>query len=59
LDRAAAAAPARSYVARQAADPGQRLRDLGRIAELVLYCTGDWDPQTRARHAAQSPMIRG
>lgn len=30
----------------------------GRIAELVLYCTGDWDPETRARHATEAPMIR-
>lgn len=31
----------------------------GRISELVVYCTGDWDPETRARHAAEAPMIRG
>lgn len=30
----------------------------GRIAEVVGYCSGDWDPELRARHAAEAPMIR-
>lgn len=30
----------------------------GRISELVVFCTGDWDPETRARHVAEAPMIR-
>lgn len=30
----------------------------GRIAELVVYCSGDWDEQLRLRHAAEAPMIR-
>ncbi len=29
-----------------------------RIIEVVFFCTGDWDPQTRARQAAEAPMIR-
>jgi hypothetical protein len=30
----------------------------GRIAELTIYCSGDWDAETRARHAAEAPMLR-
>ena len=30
----------------------------GRIAELVAYCTGEWDEALRARHAIEAPMIR-
>jgi hypothetical protein len=30
-----------------------------RISELVVYCTGDWDAQTRARQVAEAPMIKG
>ena len=30
----------------------------GRIAEVVLYCTGEWDEATQARQAAEAPMIR-
>jgi len=30
----------------------------GRITEIVLYCTGEWDTQTQERHAADAPMIR-
>lgn len=30
----------------------------GRIAEVVLYCSGEWDAATRARQAAEAPMIR-
>ena len=29
-----------------------------RIVDVVLYCTGDWDADTRARQAAEAPMIR-
>lgn len=32
--------------------------DAGHITELVLYCSGEWDAQTQARHAAEAPMIR-
>ena len=30
----------------------------GRIAEITVYCTGEWDDELRARHAAEAPMIR-
>jgi hypothetical protein len=30
----------------------------GRIAELSVYCSGDWDVALRARHAAEAPMLR-
>lgn len=30
----------------------------GRIAEVVAYCSGEWDEELRARHAAEAPMIR-
>ena len=30
----------------------------GRIAELIVYCSGDWDTELRARHAAQSQLSR-
>jgi hypothetical protein len=30
----------------------------GRIAEVVGYCNGGWDPALRARHAAEAPMLR-
>jgi hypothetical protein len=30
----------------------------GRIAELTIYCSGDWDSQLRARHAAETRLIR-
>ncbi|HEX2063124.1 MAG TPA: hypothetical protein VHE80_01745 [Acidimicrobiales bacterium] len=29
-----------------------------RISEVVFFCTGDWDPGTRARQAAEAPMVR-
>jgi len=29
----------------------------GRITELVFYCTGDWDAETRARQLAEAPMV--
>ena len=35
----------------------------GRIAELTVYCSGDWDAELRARHAAETqrsaPMSGG
>jgi hypothetical protein len=31
----------------------------GRIAEVVAYCSGEWDEALRARHAVEAPMIRG
>lgn len=30
----------------------------GRIAHAVCYCSGEWDDELRARHAAEAPMIR-
>lgn len=30
----------------------------GRIAELTIYCSGDWDADLRARHAAETQLIR-
>ncbi len=30
----------------------------GRISELTVYCSGDWDAELRARHAAEAPIIR-
>jgi hypothetical protein len=30
----------------------------GRIAEVVGYCSGEWDAALRARHAAEAPMLR-
>ena len=29
-----------------------------RIAELTVYCSGDWDAELRARHAAEAPILR-
>jgi hypothetical protein len=29
-----------------------------RITEVVIYCTGEWDDELRARHAAEAPMLR-
>jgi ketosteroid isomerase-like protein len=29
-----------------------------RIAELTVYCSGDWDAELRARHAAETELIR-
>jgi hypothetical protein len=28
------------------------------ITELSFWCTGDWDPETRARHEVEAPMLR-
>ena len=30
----------------------------GQIAELTVYCSGDWDAELRARHAAETELIR-
>lgn len=30
-----------------------------RIAELTVFCSGEWDAELRARHAAEAPMLRG
>jgi hypothetical protein len=30
----------------------------GRIVEAAGFCTGDWDPALRARHAVEAPMLR-
>ena len=33
------------------------LRD-GRIAELTVYCSGDWNAELRARHQTEAPLLR-
>jgi ketosteroid isomerase-like protein len=30
----------------------------GRISELTVYCSGDWDAELRARHAAEATILR-
>jgi hypothetical protein len=30
----------------------------GRVAEVVGYCSGEWDEALRARHAVEAPMVR-
>jgi hypothetical protein len=30
----------------------------GRIAELTVYCSGDWDADLRARHDAETTLLR-
>jgi hypothetical protein len=30
----------------------------GQVAEMTIYCSGDWDPELRARHAAETTLIR-
>ncbi len=30
----------------------------GHIAELTIYCSGDWNAELRARHAAETKLIR-
>jgi len=30
----------------------------GRISALTIYCSGDWDAELRARHAAEAPLLR-
>ena len=34
------------------------LDDEGRITELSVYCTGDWDEATVARHAEAVTLLR-
>jgi ketosteroid isomerase-like protein len=29
----------------------------GRVAELTVYCSGDWNAELRARHAAEAPPL--
>jgi hypothetical protein len=28
------------------------------VAELTIYCSGDWDAELRARHAAETELLR-
>ncbi|HET6772354.1 MAG TPA: hypothetical protein VFH36_03530 [Acidimicrobiales bacterium] len=30
----------------------------GRISELTVFCSGEWDATLRARHAAEAPILR-
>jgi hypothetical protein len=30
----------------------------GRVAELTIYCSGDWNAELRTRHAAETRLIR-
>ncbi len=30
----------------------------GQIAEMTVFCSGDWDEALRARHAAEAPILR-
>ena len=30
----------------------------GRITELTIYCSGDWNAELRARHAVEADLIR-
>ena len=30
----------------------------GRIAEMTVFCSGDWDEELRVRHAAEAPILR-
>ena len=30
----------------------------GQVSELTVYCSGDWDPELRARHAAETQLLR-
>lgn len=30
----------------------------GQISELTIYCSGDWDPELRARHASETTLLR-
>ena len=30
----------------------------GRITEVVMYCNGGWDDELRARHAAETTLLR-
>ena len=30
----------------------------GRVSEMTVFCSGDWDAELRDRHAAEAPMLR-
>jgi hypothetical protein len=30
----------------------------GRVSEMTIYCSGDWDAELRARHAAETALLR-
>lgn len=30
----------------------------GRTAEMTIDCSGDWDPELRARHATETALLR-
>ena len=30
----------------------------GQVSEMTVYCSGDWDPELRARHAAETELLR-
>ncbi|MGH9223321.1 MAG: nuclear transport factor 2 family protein [Acidimicrobiales bacterium] len=30
----------------------------GRISEMTIYCSGDWGPELRARHRAETTLLR-
>lgn len=30
----------------------------GRVSAMTVYCSGDWDPELRARHAKETTLIR-
>lgn len=30
----------------------------GQVSEMTVYCSGDWDAELRARHAAEAPITR-
>ena len=30
----------------------------GRVSEMTVFCSGDWDAELRARQAAEAPMLR-
>jgi ketosteroid isomerase-like protein len=30
----------------------------GSVAEMTIYCSGDWDAELRARHSAETQLIR-
>jgi ketosteroid isomerase-like protein len=30
----------------------------GRVSELTIYCSGDWDAELRERHAAETTLLR-
>jgi hypothetical protein len=30
----------------------------GQVAEMTIYCSGDWDADLRARHAAETTLVR-